>query len=209
MRFKVALAALVLAGLPVTPASAAQIFESYNSNPPGLEIDPSTRSAGMAGAASAVYWGTDPNYWANPALLGYASGIRYEEATADYDIGFRARGFEPLVSLGAALDLVHTTQGTRWPADGAGVLGAGGYDEDSWGGELALANVLFARWGGGRTDFDTARHAWGLGLGLPLGSFGGFRYDHSDLDFGNGLAQVKRQGWSAWIDPGAIYRSLR
>jgi hypothetical protein len=41
-------------------------------------LDPSIRSAGMAGASNAVYWGRDPNDWANPALLGYASGARYE-----------------------------------------------------------------------------------------------------------------------------------
>ena len=43
-----------------------------------LEIDPSVRSAGMGGATSSVFWGDDPNYWANPALLGYHHGIRYE-----------------------------------------------------------------------------------------------------------------------------------
>ena len=43
-----------------------------------LSIDPSIRSAGMGNATTSVFWGADPNYWANPALLGYHSGLRYE-----------------------------------------------------------------------------------------------------------------------------------
>jgi hypothetical protein len=39
--------------------------------------DSSVRSAGMGGASSAVAWSDDVNGWANPALLGYAHGIRY------------------------------------------------------------------------------------------------------------------------------------
>ena len=42
-----------------------------------LDIDASIRSAGMGGACNAVFWGADPNDWANPALLGYHSGLRY------------------------------------------------------------------------------------------------------------------------------------
>ncbi len=43
-----------------------------------LSIDPSIRSAGIGYATTSVFWGDDPNYWANPALLGYHKGIRYE-----------------------------------------------------------------------------------------------------------------------------------
>ncbi len=43
-----------------------------------LSFDPSIRSAGMGNATTSVFWGTDPNYWANPALLGYHTGLRYE-----------------------------------------------------------------------------------------------------------------------------------
>ena len=42
-----------------------------------LDIDASIRSAGWGGACNAVFWGGDPNEWANPALLGYHAGIRY------------------------------------------------------------------------------------------------------------------------------------
>ena len=43
-----------------------------------LDIDPSVISAGMGGASSAVAWGAEPNYWANPALLGYYDGLRWQ-----------------------------------------------------------------------------------------------------------------------------------
>lgn len=42
-----------------------------------LDLDPSPISAGMGGASNAVFWG-DPNHWANPALLAYHDGLRYE-----------------------------------------------------------------------------------------------------------------------------------
>jgi hypothetical protein len=42
-----------------------------------LDIDLSIRSSGMGGASNAVFWGGDPNHWANPALLGYHRGAAY------------------------------------------------------------------------------------------------------------------------------------
>ena len=43
-----------------------------------MDIDASVISAGMAGASTAVFWGGEPNVWANPALLGYYQGIRWQ-----------------------------------------------------------------------------------------------------------------------------------
>lgn len=42
-----------------------------------LDIDLSIRSSGMGGASNAVFWGGDPNYWANPALLGLHRGTAF------------------------------------------------------------------------------------------------------------------------------------
>jgi hypothetical protein len=39
--------------------------------------DPSVRSAGMGGTSTAVAWSDDVNGWANPALFGYATGLRW------------------------------------------------------------------------------------------------------------------------------------
>jgi hypothetical protein len=43
-----------------------------------LQLDPSIRAAGMGHASGAVFWGLDCNHWANPALLGYERGVRFE-----------------------------------------------------------------------------------------------------------------------------------
>lgn len=40
-------------------------------------FDPSVRSAGMGGASTALAWSDDVNAWANPALLGYSTGLRF------------------------------------------------------------------------------------------------------------------------------------
>jgi hypothetical protein len=48
-----------------------------------FRLDPSVRAAGMGEASNAVFWGQDPNYWSNPALLGYHRGFRFEHSEAD------------------------------------------------------------------------------------------------------------------------------
>jgi hypothetical protein len=40
-------------------------------------LDPSIAASGMGRSAVAVFWGDDPDDWANPALLGYHRGVRY------------------------------------------------------------------------------------------------------------------------------------
>jgi hypothetical protein len=56
-----------------------------------MDVDASVRSAGMGNAANAVFWGADLSGWGNPALLGYARGIRFEygrtELPADVEHG--------------------------------------------------------------------------------------------------------------------------
>jgi hypothetical protein len=43
-----------------------------------MDLDPSVLSSGMGGASTAVWWSAEPNYWANPALLGYYRGFRWQ-----------------------------------------------------------------------------------------------------------------------------------
>lgn len=43
-----------------------------------LLIGPSIRASGMGRSSAAVFWGGDADYWANPALLGYRDGLRFE-----------------------------------------------------------------------------------------------------------------------------------
>jgi len=61
--------ALALSGLLIATRAQAQ---------GSLAIDPSVISAGMGGASSAAAWSAEPNYWANPALLGYYDGVRWQ-----------------------------------------------------------------------------------------------------------------------------------
>lgn len=60
---------VALAGLVFAARAQAQIT---------FQLDPSVISAGMGGASSAVSWSAEPNYWANPALLGYYDGLRWQ-----------------------------------------------------------------------------------------------------------------------------------
>ena len=57
-----------------------------------MDIDLSIRSAGMAGASNAVFWGGSLNHWANPAVLGYTRGIRYEYGQAPFDTSSKTAG---------------------------------------------------------------------------------------------------------------------
>jgi hypothetical protein len=45
-----------------------------------MDVDGSAISSAMGGASAAVFWSAEPNYWANPALLGYYRGVRYQYA---------------------------------------------------------------------------------------------------------------------------------
>lgn len=73
-------ALLISAGLIVpSQQSAAALREFLGYGP---LYDPSTRSVGMASSTVAVFWGGDPNSWANPALLGYARGMQFEHSTS-------------------------------------------------------------------------------------------------------------------------------
>jgi hypothetical protein len=60
-------------------------------------LDPSVRASGMGRAAAAVWWGVGPNAWANPALLGYERGVRYESGETQLipdlanDVYFRSK----------------------------------------------------------------------------------------------------------------------
>ena len=84
-----------------------------------MEIDGSPISSGMGGASAAAFWTAEPNYWANPALLGYYHGLRWQYGRtrlvpglaanvwltshrftlAEFGLGFEAAG-RPVRALG-------------------------------------------------------------------------------------------------------------
>jgi len=70
---------LVLLLASSTPAHAG----SANSGARALFFDPSVRSAALGGAGGSLWWGGDPNDWANPALLPFHRGIRYSDMQSD------------------------------------------------------------------------------------------------------------------------------
>jgi len=77
LRHSALLALVALAALAPIPAPAAAQGTGRS-----MDIDVSVRSAGLGGASDALFWGEERNHWANPALLGYESGIRYEHGNS-------------------------------------------------------------------------------------------------------------------------------
>jgi hypothetical protein len=68
--FALAFLSLAFAGSPAAAQGTAR----------SMDIDGSAISSAMGGASAAVFWSAEPNYWANPALLGYYRGVRYQYA---------------------------------------------------------------------------------------------------------------------------------
>lgn len=141
-----------------------------------MDFDLSIRSAAMGGASNAMSWG-DLNYWGNPALLGYAQGVRYVHTHTQLVPGLANDVFlnSNVVEVGGGgLGVVFSGK----PAGGGGVrLDYGqseGRDEngnptgtyDSWetvksiGAGISVARALESalRFGAGR-DIDLSRYA--------------------------------------------------
>src|SRR5205823_5549073 len=76
-----------------------------------MDIDLSIRSAGMAGAATAVSWG-DLDHWANPALLGSMTGVRYLHTRTQ-------------LVPGLAKDVFLTSDAVQAGAGGFGIVSSG------------------------------------------------------------------------------------
>ena len=135
-----------------------------------------------------------PDHTARDWRNGVAARATWDPAVAHSGpLGWLRAGASPLVAAGWSMDFVHTTYLEPHDLD------------DSWGAELSLANVVF-----GRIGRSGLRHPWGLGVGLPLGRFGGARWDHSNLKLQvDGVPDEKRDSWTVWLDPLAIYDALR
>lgn len=83
--FLLAFAVLSIAAPRAHAEAQANIFEKTTMA--WSEFDPSTAAAGMAGASGAVLWNEGANFWANPALLGYAKGAHYEYMSTSFADG--------------------------------------------------------------------------------------------------------------------------
>jgi hypothetical protein len=78
----------ILAPIALAAMADAASGQCSGSGAISLFFDPSVRSLGMAGASGPVFWGGDPNDWANPALLGYHRGIRFRYSKMQLLPGF-------------------------------------------------------------------------------------------------------------------------
>ena len=175
----------------VSAAVGSQIFDDLPEPPIAvLRLDPSVRSTAMGGATGAVFWGVDPNDWANPALLGLARGVRHQDARQEF----------PTLSVDGT-DLVFDLGATARRE----VLGYGGLG-------VALSGRPFENPGGIRLDegtltgysadpgvpppvyrlYDQVR-SWGVGVSLAgvAGTIAALRQRpapgfarHADLAFG-------------------------
>ena len=143
--------------------------------------------------------------WGTPVARHHRNGFALR-AALDPPAAWVARlpawlvaGLTPLVSLGGAFDADHLT-----PARASGH----GRDTDHWGAELGLANVVFGRVGDVHGE-QSSNGTWGYGLALPVGRFGGFRFDHAVLRGAEGFGDTRRNGWTLWLDPVGIWRKAR
>ncbi len=123
-----------------------------------------------------------------PALAGDSPRDRYLASTLPH-----------LVSLGVAYDHERMFD----PPSGHAV-----WFRDLVGAELSIADVIVLRTGHVWDSSDLKGWTTGWGVGLPLGPWGGFRYDHAKIPFWTTVAggHVTRTGWSAWCDPLRIWR---
>jgi len=133
-------------------AGAGTIFEAADHFGPH-DFDPGARSLGMGGASGAVTWG-ETDVWANPALLGFASGFEYTSNRGLYEGGplFRAQRYSVGgggVGVFTSGDPVPWNDGFDVDAD-VYLLGAGSQLQDalslrnrvrSWGAGFSLADV--------------------------------------------------------------------
>lgn len=117
-----------------------------------------------------------------------------------------AEGALPLVELSLAFDDERVGEATSlanpyyWPR----------YTVHRHGYELGVANMAFVRFGHVEDRVgDIVGGTFGWGLQLPLADVAGVRFDHASIPQSSGLEEVKRNGWSMWLDPLALTRRLR
>ncbi len=184
VRIALCVAATLGSALVASPGNAAEIFENLVfTSAAVLDVDPSSRSVGMGGASTAVFWGDGPNDWANPALLGTARGIRYVgtdvERAPDSFLGSNFRS-QRLILGGGGVGVALTGE----PINGLGEQrlesstitfddGSGGIEsiqfkqtERSWGAGISLAQGFgsLARWRGHEAPAWTRRGDVAFGL---------------------------------------------
>jgi hypothetical protein len=147
------MAAALLLLLVASRASAQSTARS-------MDIDPSPISTGMGGASAAAFWTAEPNYWSNPALLGYYQGARWQWgrirlvpglasdvifSTHRYTLGMFGVGFENAGQPISGMGRTFLSYGQSEARDQYGNLTGsfGSYEEvKSWGVGVSLARLI-------------------------------------------------------------------
>ncbi len=144
----------------------------------------------VAAPVSRVYF----NGFAARGEMGLPAGLRSRFGRA----AWLAESFEPLLSLGGNWDFEHVQAGSEAKS---------GYDARHVGGEVSIANIVSLRAGHLEDKLgDISGGTWGWGLGFHLGRYGGWRYDYGTRPQSADLPDVKRRGWTAFIDVAALAR---
>ena len=110
-----------------------------------------------------------------------------------------ATSLTPLLTVGAAMDFVHQTVPAGRAFD----------DKQGWGAEIGFANVAFGRIGRVGTEGSSApTRTWGYGFQLPIARFAGARWDRAIVST-TGFDELRRDGWTIWLDPLRIAGAAR
>ena len=134
------------------------------------------------------------NGFAAQGQVGLPAGLRSRFGRA----AWLAESFEPLLSLGGSWDFEH---------DQAGSAAAYGFDVRHVGGEVSFANIVSLRTGHLEDKAgEISGGTWGWGLGFHLGRYAGWRYDYGTRPQSTSLPDVKRRGWTAFVDVAALAR---
>jgi hypothetical protein len=138
--------------------------------------------------------------------LGVPEAVRV--AMEDAGLGLVTESLSPLVSYSESWD--RSTPWYRWEQTEY-VPGANPEEREILRGrELVLANIIYLRRGHVKADYgdiDGATSGWGLGF--RLADIAGFRYDRAEVPQAQGLPNVRRTGYTVFVDGVAIWQRLR
>jgi hypothetical protein len=127
-------------------------------------------------------------------------GLPASEAARQSLPGWLGGGVAPLVSVAVAGDFVSTTDGDV----------PNNFDETHIGMEADLLGLLALRVGHVTDEQGIVEGmTFGFGLGVPVGEWGGIRYDFASVPQEADLDRLTRHAIGAYVDPLAAYQAMR
>jgi hypothetical protein len=168
---------ILLVAAVVTSLAGAKCEAQFGfTGAPSTALDSSVRLSGMGHTGVSVTWGYDLNDWANPAVIPYNSGMRYEHSRAQLVPDLRD-------------DVYFTTNRLLWSRWGIGVLLAG-RPIDALGGDQVDYGVseITDQNGNAIGDVRTKEDVNTFALGLSVAQL----IENVGLRFGHRLPAVSR-----------------